>query len=68
MMTVTLHPNGPLRVEINSAGSTTWASIYDGSTAVMAPISIMLRTPEQIAAFKALSKALAAQDVVEERV
>lgn len=65
MMTATLHPKGPLRVEIGSSGSATWASIYDGSTAVMAPINIMLHSPAEIAAFRALSEALAKQDVVE---
>lgn len=62
-----LHSNGKLRCTIQSASTSTWAYLYHvDQHPNTAPLTIFIRTPAEIAAFRALSEALAAQDVVEE--
>lgn len=60
-----------MRVTINrsASGMTVWASLHEkDKPAHMSPLTIYLsdRKPAELAAWQALSDALAAQDVVEE--
>ena len=61
------HSNGNVRCAVKSVQASTWATFHhaDQSPLGSGTLTIFLSTVEEIAAFRALSEALAAQDVVE---
>lgn len=69
-MELDVHSHGNLRCSVRDNGAYAVATLRDVASlpGAVDGVVIYLDTPAEIAAFKALSEALAAQDVVEERV
>lgn len=65
-----IHSDGHLRCSVLSFKDSAWAKLHhaDQTPHGSGIITIFLRSHAEIAAFRALSEALAAQDVVEEVV